>query len=115
MSNSSQSHEARPSSADTTTEPNLQVELDDDIPQAKDFPVITIVLSLDDPSEPNHVDLGSIPPAIAAGALEGIATHLKRLTWPSRVTYAGQMIFDPSLALPSNGFDDMDDDDDVVA
>ncbi len=89
--------------------------MDDDIPQAKDFPVITIVLSLDDPSEPNHVDLGSIPPAIAAGALEGIATHLKRLTWPSRVTYAGQMIFDPSLALPSNGFDDMDDDDDVVA
>ena len=112
MSNSSQSHGARPSSAETTTEPELQVEFDDDIPQARDFPVITIVLSLDDPSEPNHVDLGSIPPAIAGGALEGIANHLKRLAWPSRVTYAGQTIFDPLAMVPS---DDFDDDDDAVA
>jgi len=111
MSNSSQSHGARPSSAESTTEPELQVEFDDDIPQAKDFPVITIVLSLDDPSEPNHVDLGSIPPGIAAGALEGIANHLKRLSWPSRVTYAGQTIFDPSLVISTDDLDDFDDGD----
>jgi hypothetical protein len=63
---------------------------------------------LDDPSEPNHVDLGSVPPQIAAGALEGIANHLKKLTWPSRVTYAGQTIFDPEHMMP-----DMDSDEDL--
>ncbi|BCV00213.1 MAG: hypothetical protein CM15mV33_740 [uncultured marine virus] len=35
-------------------------DLENDIPRANHFPVTTIVLSLDDPSEPNHVDLGSV-------------------------------------------------------
>jgi len=33
---------------------------------------------------------------------------LKKLTWPSRVTYAGQTIFDPEQMMP-----DMDDDVDM--
>ena len=111
MSNSSPSPEGNPSSEATTTpletEDNAPERLfDDGIPQARHFPVITIVLSLDDPGEPNHVDLGSVPPQIAAGALEGIANHLKKLTWPSRVTYAGHTIFDPEQMNP-----DMDDED----
>ncbi len=111
MSNSSPSPEGSPSSEATTSPPpedNKAPLFDDGIPQARHFPVITIVLSLDDPGEPNHVDLGSVPPQIAAGALEGIANHLKKLTWPSRVTYAGQTIFDPEQMMP-----DMDDDVDM--
>jgi hypothetical protein len=111
MSNSSPSPEGSQSSEATTTpEPETEQSdvplFEDAIPQARHFPVITIVLSLDDPGEPNHVDLGSVPPQIAAGALESIASHLKKLTWPSRVTYAGHTIFDPEQMIP-----DMDDDD----
>jgi hypothetical protein len=51
--------------------------------------------------------LGSVPPQIAAAALEGIARQLARLSWPSRVTYAGQTIFDPAQMFP-----DVDDDND---
>ena len=112
MSNSSPSQEGKPSLEAPTTQPPLvqptaEFTFDDDIPQARHFPIITIVLSLDDPGEPNHVDLGSIPPQIAAAALEGIARQLTRLSWPSRVTYAGQTIFDPAQMFP-----DMDDDND---
>ena len=110
MSNLSQSPEGKPSLEATTTPPEDESAplYDEGIPQASHFPIITIVLSLDDPAEPNHVDLGSVPPQIAAGALEGIANHLKKLTWPSRVTYAGHTIFDPEQMMP-----DMDDDEDM--
>ena len=112
MSNSSQSPEGKPSLEAPTIPQESEEEahkfsFDDDIPQAKHFPVITIVLSLDDPSEPNHVDLGSIPPQIAACALDSISNQLRRLSWPSRVTYAGQTVFDPAQMLPD--FDDSDD------
>tara|TARA_R100001530_G_scaffold126852_1_gene95859 strand:+ start:372 stop:740 length:369 start_codon:yes stop_codon:yes gene_type:complete len=113
MSNSSQSPGEKPSSEVTTTPledegPTLEygISFEEDIPQAKHFPVITIVLSLDDPSEPNHVDLGTVPPQIASASLFSIASQLKKLSWPSRVTYAGQTVFDPAQMLP-----DLDDDD----
>ena len=118
MSNSSQSPGEKPSSEVTTTPledegPALEygISFDDDIPQAKHFPVITIVLSLDDPSEPNHVDLGTVPPQIAAASLISIASKLKKLSWPSRVTYAGQTVFDPAQMLPDLDDDNLDDDD----
>jgi len=97
MSNSSPSPEAKQSSAALTTPPEEECGFDYDIPQSKAFPVITIVLSFDDPSEPNHVDLGSVPPQIAAAALARISQELGRLSWPSRVTYAGQTVFDPTM------------------
>ena len=112
MSNSSQSPGEKqsleaPTTQQTPAQPTAEYAFDDDIPQARHFPIITIVLSLDDPGEPNHVDLGSVPPQIAAAALEGISSQLRRLSWPSRVSYAGQTIFDPAQMFP-----DMDDDDD---
>lgn len=85
---------------------------DDDIAQANHFPVITIVLSLDDPSEPNHVDLGSVPPQIAAAAFRSLSIQLEKLSWPSKVSYAGQTIFDPSKLVA--GMDDDDDLEDLV-
>ncbi len=114
MSNSSPSPEGSQSSEATTSplpEDGKAPLFDEGIPQARHFPVITIVLSLDDPGEPNHVDLGSVPPQIAAGALEGIANHLKKLTWPSRVTYAGHTIFDPEQMMPNMDDDDFGDGD----
>ena len=107
MSNLSQSPEGKPSLEASTSLPIPDFNLEDDVPQAKHFPIITIVLSIDDPGEPNHVDLGSVPPQIAAAALESISSQLKRLAWPSRVTYAGQMVFDPLAMTPD--FDDEDD------
>jgi len=106
MSNSSPSPEAKQSSEGSTTPPEEECGFDYDIPQSKAFPVITIVLSFDDPSEPNHVDLGSVPPQIAAAALARISQELGRLSWPSRVTYAGQTVFDPTM----NYTDDDDED-----
>ena len=104
MSNSSQSPEERLSLEESTTQPTepeqtFSYELDEDIPRASHFPVITIVLSLDDPSEPNHVDLGSVPPQIAAAACRSISQQLEKLSWPSRVSYAGQTIFDPERII----------------
>ena len=112
MSNSSQSPGEKPSSEVTTTPSDDDesvvrptVSFDDDIPQATQFPIITIVLALDDPSEPNHVDLGSVPPQIAAAVFRTMATQLEKLSWPSRVTYAGQTVFEPvsytHLTLPT--------------
>ena len=113
MSNSSQSPGEKQSLEAPTTQQPLQpaaeFAFDHDIPQARHFPIITIVLSLDDPGEPNHVDLGSVPPQIAAAALEGIARQLLRLSWPSRVTYAGQTIFDPAQMFPDLDDDEIDD------
>ncbi|MBO92398.1 MAG: hypothetical protein CMM27_10830 [Rhodospirillaceae bacterium] len=116
MSNSSQSPGEKPSSEVSTT-PSEEEErvrptlaFDDDIPQANQFPIITIVLALDDPSEPNHVDLGSVPPQIAAAVFRTMATQLEKLSWPSRVTYAGQTVFEPSALIPQ--FDEDEDDDD---
>ena len=112
MSNSPRSQEEKQSSEAPTTPPEEdEGGYDYDIPQSKQFPVITIVLSLDDPSEPNHVDLGSVPPQIAAAALERISSELERLSWPSRVTYAGQTVFDPTVMQP--GIDPDEDFDEI--
>ncbi len=112
MSNSSQSPEVRPSSAGSTTQPEGQGGFDDEIPQATHFPVITIVLSFDDPSEPNHVDLGSVPPMVAASALKRIASELECLAWPSRVTYGGQVVFDPTVNVGGLDGWEIDEDED---
>ena len=110
MSNSSQSPEEKPSLEESIilpkTKDSLTDAFDDDIAQANHFPVITIVLSLDDPAEPNHVDLGSIPPQIAAAAFRSLSVQLEKLSWPSKVSYAGQTIFDPSKLMPEFDEDD---------
>jgi len=112
MSNSFQSPEARPSSEASTTKPEEYEGFDSEIPQASEFPVITIVLSFDDPSEPNHVDLGSVPPMVAAAALARISKELSCLHWPSRVTYGGTVVFDPMKhASRFESWEDKEDDD----
>ena len=121
MANSSQSPGEKPAlevptttppesdPAESSTESSTFYAFDDDIPQARHLPIITLVLSLDDPAEPNHVDLGSVPPQIAAAAMTAIADQLRKLSWPSRITYAGQTVFDPAQMLPDFGDDDDDD------
>ena len=113
MSNWFQSPEARQSSEASTTKPEEEEYegFDSEIPQASEFPVITIVLSFDDPSEPNHVDLGSVPPMVAASALARIAKELNCLHWPSRVTYGGTVVFDP--VKHSNRFESWDNDEET--
>jgi len=111
MSNSSPSPEERQSLEESITQPKTDIfsnDLENDIPRANHFPVITVVLSLDDPSEPNHVDLGSVPPQIAAAAFKSISYQLEKLSWPSRVSYAGQTIFDPAKLIEDfTGDDDL--------
>ena len=100
MSNSSPSPEERQSLEESITQPtNPFNSFDEDIPQASHFPVITVVLSLDDPSEPNHVDLGSVPPQIAAAVFKSLSHQLEKLSWPSVISYAGQTIFDPAKLI----------------
>tara|TARA_Y100000401_G_scaffold112845_1_gene112760 strand:- start:57 stop:236 length:180 start_codon:yes stop_codon:yes gene_type:complete len=50
--------------------------------------------------------LGSVPPQIAAAAFKSIAYQLEKLSWPSRVSYAGQTIFDPAKLIEEFGGDD---------
>jgi len=41
--------------------------------------------------------------------MTAIADQLRKLSWPSRITYAGQTVFDPAQMLPDFGDDDDDD------
>ena len=47
-----------------------------------------------------------MPPQIAAAAFKSIAYQLEKLSWPSRVSYAGQTIFDPAKLIEEFGGDD---------
>lgn len=85
---------------------------DDDM----DFPVITISVSNDDLKEPIHVDLGSIPPFVAAAILEKIVEELKMSTPAPKITFKGTVIAGP-LDISANSIDAffetlIDDDDD---
>lgn len=59
------------------------------------FPVITISVSHDDLDEPVHVDLGSIPPFVAAAILEKVASVLKFAVPAPRITFKGNIIAEP--------------------
>ncbi len=80
------------------------------------FPVITISVSNDDLEEPIHVDLGSVPPFIAAAVLEKVASILKSTVPPPRITFKGTVLVEPvgtgSIALIEQLFDDFQDDED---
>lgn len=83
------------------------------------FPVITISVSHDDLNEPIHVDLGSIPPFVAAAVLDKVASILKAASPAPRITFKGNILVEPfntdSIAIIDNLFDafieDQDDDD----
>jgi len=80
------------------------------------FPVITISVSNDDLEEPIHVDLGSVPPFIAAAVLEKVASILKSTVPAPRITFKGTVLVEPigtgSLTLIEQLFDDFNDDED---
>lgn len=60
-----------------------------------EFPVITISVSYDDLNEPVHVDLGSIPPFIAASILEKVVSVLKLNAPMPKITFNGDIIAGP--------------------
>jgi len=80
------------------------------------FPVITISVSNDDLEEPIHVDLGSVPPFIAAAVLEKVASILKSTVPAPKITFKGMVLVEPigtgSLTLIEQLFDDFQDDED---
>jgi CO dehydrogenase/acetyl-CoA synthase gamma subunit (corrinoid Fe-S protein) len=59
------------------------------------FPVITISVAHDDLNEPVHVDLGSIPPFVAAAVLEKVADVLKMAVPAPRITFKGHVLVEP--------------------
>lgn len=81
------------------------------------FPVITIHVSEDDQNEPIHVDLGSVPPFIAAAVMEKVIVILKSISPGPRITFKGQVIAEPlntdfmSLESFLEQFYDSDDED----
>lgn len=80
------------------------------------FPVITISLSYDDPKEPVHVDLGSVPPFIAAAIFEQILDSMQDLMVSPKVTFKGVTLLEADsfygdLELSLSDDDDIDDDD----
>lgn len=80
------------------------------------FPVITISVAHDDLNEPVHVDLGSIPPFVAAAVLEKVATVLKMAVPAPKITFKGNVLVEPfnPESINLDAFLDafMDDDDD---
>lgn len=78
---------------------------DDDI----QFPVITISVAHDDLDEPIHVDLGSIPPFVAASVLEKVASILKTAVPAPKITFKGNVLVEPfntnSVTMIDNLFD----------
>lgn len=80
------------------------------------FPVITISLSYDDPNEPIHVDLGSVPPFVAASIFEQVIDVMEELKVGPKVTFGGQVLIEASgiygdLELTFADDEDSDDDD----
>lgn len=59
------------------------------------FPVITISVSHEDLREPIHVDLGSVPPLVAAVVLEKVALELKMTVPPPKITFKGVVLTEP--------------------
>jgi hypothetical protein len=74
------------------------------------FPVITISLSYDDPVEPIHVDLGSVPPFIATAILEKILDVMQDLEVGPKVTFKGVTLLDAEPFYGDLDFDFSDDD-----
>lgn len=73
------------------------------------FPVITISVSHDDLDEPIHVDLGSIPPFVAAAVLDKVASILRAATPAPKITFKGNVLVEPfnanSVTMIDNLFD----------
>jgi len=63
------------------------------------FPVITISVSEDDLNEPIHVDLGSVPPFIASAVLEKVVLALKIAVPEPKITFKGDIIVAPPMAI----------------
>jgi len=80
------------------------------------FPVITISVSHDDLDEPIHVDLGSIPPFVAAAVLDKVASILKAATPAPKISFKGNVLVEPfntnSVTMIDNLFDVFLDEDD---
>lgn len=82
------------------------------------FPVITIHISDDELNEPVHVDLGSVPPYIAAAVLEKVVKALQDMSPGPRISFKGKVVAEPLLSAEVSlekfleGFYDPDDDDD---
>lgn len=74
------------------------------------FPVITISLSYDDPVEPIHVDLGSVPPFIASAIFEKILDVMQDLEVGPKVTFKGVTLLDAESFYGDLDFDFTDDD-----
>lgn len=73
------------------------------------FPVITISVSNDDLEEPIHVDLGSVPPFVAAAVLEKVASVLRVAVPAPKITFKGNVLVEPfnanSITMIDNLFD----------
>lgn len=59
------------------------------------FPMITISVSYDDVNEPIHVDLGSVPPFVAASVLEKVLKVIKLCIVGPKVSFNGTVIAEP--------------------
>jgi hypothetical protein len=59
------------------------------------FPMITIAVSYEDLSEPIHVDLGSVPPFVAASVLEKVLEVMKQLVIGPKITFQGMTLAEP--------------------
>lgn len=62
------------------------------------FPMITISISYDDPDEPIHVDLGSIPPFVAVSVFERILDAMTNIAIGPKITFKGDVLAQPFSA-----------------
>lgn len=62
------------------------------------FPMITISISYDDPDEPIHVDLGSIPPFVAVSVFERILDAMSNIAIGPKITFKGDVLAQPFSA-----------------
>jgi hypothetical protein len=62
------------------------------------FPMITISVSYDDPEEPIHVDLGSIPPFVAVSVFERILEAMSNIAVGPKITFKGDVLAQPFTA-----------------
>lgn len=62
------------------------------------FPMITISISYDDPDEPIHVDLGSIPPFVALSVFERILDSMSNIAIGPKITFKGDVLAQPFSA-----------------
>jgi len=71
------------------------------------FPVITISVFNDDLNEPIHVDLGSVPPFVAATVLEKVASMLKTAVPAPKITFKGNVLIEPFSHGPITIIDEL--------